>query len=230
MRPIAFIRQMLAAGVDLDTALLAAEKFEDQAEQERQQVVADLLDRLARDMKTERRLQKDRDRKRDAPTGIPRNSTESSESAETLSEGAQGSLSPTPPFPPNPPNLSQVPPISPTKPARKARRRGDFAKFWAEYPLKVGKGKAEPAYDRALRRCEADDPEAEIIEGLRRCAPLWDPDFIPHATTWLNRDGWLDQLVPDLPEGVGPPRLDLAKLDADRARIRAMFEAEDAVA
>lgn len=231
MRPVAFIRQMLAAGVDLDTALMAAEKFEDQAEQERQSIMADLLDRLARDAKAEARKEKDRNRKRDANNGIPRNSVESADSVETLSEGAQGSLSPRPPIPPNPPNLSQEPPIVPQSKASKGRRKGDFAKFWAEYPLKVGKGKAEPAYARALRRCESDDPEAEILGGLRRCKPLFEPEFIPHATTWLNRDGWLDQLVPEETGAgaTGPPRFDLAKFEAERAALSRRLEAEESV-
>lgn len=109
----------------------------------------------------------------------------------------------------------------------KARRKGDFEKFWSEYPLKVGKLKAEKAYASALGKCETDDPEAEILEGLRRCKPLWEPDFIPHATTWLNRGGWLDQLVPE--NATGPPeRLDLAKFDEERARMAAQYERESA--
>ncbi len=231
MRPVAFIRQMLAAGVDLDTALMAAEKFEDQAEQERQATMADLLDRLARDVKAERRLEKDRLRK--ANGGNPRKSAESEEIAETLSEGSQGSLSPEPPNLPNLPNLSQEPPISPKIRVSKARLgppKGAFARFWAEYPWRVGRRKAEIAYGHAWGRCESDDPEAEILGGLRGCAPLWAPEFIPHPTTWLNRDGWLDQPKPDLPDSTGPPRLDIAKIDADRARIRAMYETEDTAA
>lgn len=114
----------------------------------------------------------------------------------------------------NAPEVSSIPKNSARNPMK-----GAFERFWSGYPLKVGKRKAEAAYDRAWRRCETDDPEAEIRDGLKRCAPLWEPEFIPHPTTWLNRDGWLDQLIPDLPDGTGPPRFDLAKHEAWQRRV-----------
>jgi hypothetical protein len=160
---------------------------------------------------------------------LSRDSGDIARQDDTLSSGSQGPLSPTPPISPNPPNLSQVPPIVPQagkNSPRKARLKGDFAKFWAEYPLKVGKLKAERAYAVALGKCESDDPEGEVLEGLRRCKPLWDePDFIPHATTWLNRGGWLDQLVPDLPDGQKSTVIDMAAYDAKRAAQTREIEA-----
>lgn len=76
-----------------------------------------------------------------------------------------------------------------------ARPRSCFAMFWEAYPLKVGKRKAEPAYQRAAKRAGHE----AIMEGLARCVPIWatdDASYTPHPTTWLNRDGWLDQLAP----------------------------------
>lgn len=143
---------------------------------------------------------------------------------EILPQGSKTKVSPTPPSKTQPPNPIQVPPIVPQKLAAKARPKGNFATFWAEYPLRVGRRKAERAYQAALSRCETEDPDAEVLNGLRRCRPLWEPEFIPHPTTWLNRDGWLDQLVPDTPGATGPPRFDLGKFDEERARLAAQYE------
>lgn len=72
------------------------------------------------------------------------------------------------------------------------RSRGDhaFDAFWSAYPRKVGKRTALAAYARACKRANADD----ILTGLLRQVPAWtDPQYVPHPTTWLNRDGWLDE-------------------------------------
>lgn len=66
-----------------------------------------------------------------------------------------------------------------------------FARFWEAYPNKVGRRAAETAYQRALRRADA----ATILAGLGRAAlsRTWQDGFIPHPTTWLNQDRWLDE-------------------------------------
>jgi hypothetical protein len=77
-----------------------------------------------------------------------------------------------------------------------AERDSDFAAFWSMYPRKVGKRTAFAAYVRAKKRASAED----IAAGLQRLIPSWiDPRFIPHPTTWLNRDGWTDE--PTAPSG-----------------------------
>lgn len=66
-----------------------------------------------------------------------------------------------------------------------------FAEFWRLYPRKVGRRKAETAYRSALKRTTP----ATILAGLGRHLPAWesiDATFVPHPTTWLNRDGWDD--------------------------------------
>jgi hypothetical protein len=78
-----------------------------------------------------------------------------------------------------------------------AHRAGErvtaFDTFWSMYPYKVGKRNAQAAYKRALTRASAD----AITEGLQRLLPSWtDPRYIPHPTTWLNRDGWNDAPTP----------------------------------
>jgi len=72
-----------------------------------------------------------------------------------------------------------------------------FEAFWQSYPNKVGKPKAAEAYRRAISRA----PPGEVLSGLLRISPHWtNPRFIPHPTTWLNRDGWNDQIQSPEPD------------------------------
>lgn len=66
-----------------------------------------------------------------------------------------------------------------------------FDAFWSAYPLKVGKRTALRAWQSALKRAD----EHTILAGLARVSPHFKPGFVPHPTTWLNRDGWDDQVV-----------------------------------
>lgn len=78
-----------------------------------------------------------------------------------------------------------------------------FETWWATYPRKVGKRKAFEAWFRALERIRTND----LLEATRQFADFHDRDgtdtrFIPHPTTWLNRDGWSDELTPQArPDG-----------------------------
>lgn len=70
-----------------------------------------------------------------------------------------------------------------------------FEAFWVAYPRHVGKGKARLAFEKATTR---EEP-AVIVDGARRLAD--DPNlpalqYVPHPTTWLNRDGWGDDPHP----------------------------------
>ena len=72
-----------------------------------------------------------------------------------------------------------------------------FEDFWSLYPRKIGKRTAEKAFGRALKRATPK----EIMGGLTCQVKVWrqtgaDAKYIPHASTWLNRDGWLDELAP----------------------------------
>jgi hypothetical protein len=90
--------------------------------------------------------------------------------------------------------------------AQRAVERSHFAEFWDAYPRKVGKRTAESAYARATTRASEED----ILAGLRRLLPSWtDPQFIPHPTTWLNRDGWNDEAAQ--PSGPTASLYDLAE-------------------
>lgn len=73
-----------------------------------------------------------------------------------------------------------------------------FDTFWAVYPRKVGKRSAKTKYAAAVKRAGG---EHAVIDGARRLAN--DPNlpsetrFIPHPSTWLSRDGWEDEPLPD---------------------------------
>lgn len=79
----------------------------------------------------------------------------------------------------------------------KPERDGLFEQFWSTYPRKTGKGTARSKFDRLARRDAALARAA--IDGARRLATdpnLPEPQFIPHPTTWLNREGWHDEPLP----------------------------------
>lgn len=71
----------------------------------------------------------------------------------------------------------------------------NFELFWKMYPRKTGKGLAKTAYLKAIQKIDyqklwlscknyAEDPH------------LPEPQFIPHASTWLNQERWLDGPLP----------------------------------
>ncbi|WP_052493306.1 hypothetical protein [Rhodococcus sp. MEB064] len=94
--------------------------------------------------------------------------------------------------------VSTVPEYSSSKdsPATPSRTSELFAEFWSAYPRKVGKGAAEKAFTRAVKRAG----DTVVLDGVRRLAA--DPNlptekkFIPHPRTWLNEDRWEDEPLP----------------------------------
>lgn len=80
-------------------------------------------------------------------------------------------------------------------------RDADFQSFWSAYPKKVGKPQAAKAFAKAIKRSDI----RAILAGLDRAKASrdWVKDggqYIPHPTTWLNRDGWSDnEADPDPP-------------------------------
>jgi len=71
-----------------------------------------------------------------------------------------------------------------------------FEEFWRLYPRRVAKRAAQKEWDREIRA--GTEPET-IIEGLRRQLPMLmrkDPQFIPHARTWLHQGRWEDEPEP----------------------------------
>ena len=67
-----------------------------------------------------------------------------------------------------------------------------FEEFWSEYPAKKGKGQARKAFKAALKKATFD----ELMTALRvfsEATRATDKQFIPHASTWLNGERWLDE-------------------------------------
>ncbi|MGP9622560.1 hypothetical protein ACT3S7_06215 [Corynebacterium sp. AOP34-AQ2-28] len=91
----------------------------------------------------------------------------------------------------------------------RARR---FDEFWSACPRKVGKQKARAKYVAAVKRAGGEQP---VIDGMRRLAAdpnLPEQQFIPHPTTWLERDGWDDDPL--------PPRLTTTTANAEPTGYR----------
>lgn len=75
------------------------------------------------------------------------------------------------------------------------RESDRFDEFWQAYPRKVGRQKAVAKFKAATRRAD----QQTIIDGTYRFAQdpnLPEQTFIPHATTWLERNGWEDEPLP----------------------------------
>lgn len=94
-------------------------------------------------------------------------------------------------FPENPPEPAPskppaAPPASTASPRASVHPR--FPEFWDAYGYKVSKGDAEKAFVKAARIEDVDG----IIAEARWHAQHADPDFRPHAATWLNDKRWLD--------------------------------------
>jgi hypothetical protein len=73
----------------------------------------------------------------------------------------------------------------------------DFEKFWQAYPKKKSKGQAKITWQK-LKKC-GKLPELSVLHdaiAAARQSQDWQRDagqFIPHPSTWLNAEGWLDE-------------------------------------
>lgn len=74
----------------------------------------------------------------------------------------------------------------------------EFEFWWKSVPKKMGRGQAL----RAWRTARKGGASVETLtNGMARAAAHWArektaPQFIPYPASWLNRQGWLDDLVP----------------------------------
>ena len=69
-----------------------------------------------------------------------------------------------------------------------------FDEFWKLYPRKVSKRVAQKIWERMPK-----DEQQAALEALPVHIKYWrlketDPEFIPHAATWLNQGRWEDEL------------------------------------
>lgn len=97
-----------------------------------------------------------------------------------------------------------------------------FVDFWNVYPIKVGKGAAQKAFEKAMRETDADI----IIKGALRYSQ--DPNRVPaytaHASTWLNAQRWLDEALPQRnlsSEEKREKELQESKIKTDKERAEA---------
>lgn len=65
----------------------------------------------------------------------------------------------------------------------------EFDEWWKAYPRKEGKGQARNAYRTARRKTSS---AVLLIAVQSRRFPA-NPKYIPHPTTWLNGERWLDE-------------------------------------
>jgi len=94
-----------------------------------------------------------------------------------------------------------------------------FGKFWETYPRRVGKAAARRAFEKL-----APEYLSEILAGVDRLAAdpnLPETQFVPHPSTWLNREGWSDEAYPDKrPAGAKLTNAQRNLLDFENTRRR----------
>lgn len=105
-----------------------------------------------------------------------------------------------------------------TKPKRDASA---FARFWEAYPKKLGKGKAE----RAFEKIDVALLDSILQSIAAHCkSDQWIKDggqYIPYPATWLNEKRWEDTLAISVQYKPIVPLItpvDLPKSDPDKAR------------
>ena len=86
------------------------------------------------------------------------------------------------------------------KPATKLVKKNtpypeEFEEWYRTYPRHVGKRKAFTAWKTAIKRVDPTTLLARTQEFASHVkAQGTDQRFVPHPTTWLNRDGWDDEI------------------------------------
>ena len=79
----------------------------------------------------------------------------------------------------------------------KTEKENDFALFWEEYPKKKGRGAAEKAFEKALKKTDINT----LLDAVKiqRNSDQWTRDngqWIPYPATWLNQERWNDEPDP----------------------------------
>jgi hypothetical protein len=83
-----------------------------------------------------------------------------------------------------------LPRPDPTRPDPTPPTEQQFAEFWSAYPRKVGKPVAKAKFVKALGNGHSFE---SIMTGVKRWAESWDdPQFIPHPSTFLFREQFMD--------------------------------------
>lgn len=79
-----------------------------------------------------------------------------------------------------------------------SKKEANFDRFWEAYPRKVGKVKAQAAFQKVTVPVEV------LLSAIKeqKKSPQWQKDsgqFIPHPATWLNGKRWEDQIAVEQP-------------------------------
>ena len=103
----------------------------------------------------------------------------------------------------------------------------DFEIFWKAYPRKVNKREAQDKWEKVSL------PTIEFLLNaieLQKKSEQWmeaDGKYIPHPTTWINRERWNDELKPyDPKRNIPGDRRSLREreIDAEAERINTEYE------
>jgi|TARA_Y100000310_G_C20647796_1_gene797621 hypothetical protein len=82
-----------------------------------------------------------------------------------------------------------------TKEVKKERKK-EFDHFWKSFPRKIGKGKAEEAFKKAVKK--ADYETIRVALEKQKANSQWaDVKYVPHPATWLNQRRWEDEVEID---------------------------------
>lgn len=73
-----------------------------------------------------------------------------------------------------------------------------FDEFWQAYPRKTDKGNARKAWDKAIKKTDA---QSLIAAAVALAASKPDLKFTAHPSTWLNGERWDDQPLTLIPGG-----------------------------
>lgn len=80
-----------------------------------------------------------------------------------------------------------------------------FDLFWNEYPRKVGRGLAVKAWSKAIAKSSSDDIRSALARWKTSRDFPTEEKYIPHASTWLNAERWLDNLQTESVAAVAQP-------------------------
>lgn len=83
-------------------------------------------------------------------------------------------------------------------PRRRPRRKPgvydpEFLQWWALYPTAIGKRPAQEAWDKALQTGATPERLTAALQAALPELCKKDPQYIPHARTWLNQGRWEDE-------------------------------------
>jgi len=95
------------------------------------------------------------------------------------------------------PEVPLEPPARTTRHPRMEREPDGFSLFWDPYPRHIGRRAAAKSFAAALARHADVDPEdmanAAAAFAARMEKEGKDPQYIPHPTTWLNQDRFMEE-------------------------------------